>query len=398
MATMNDYCFVNYIPSQFTESQMDLHESTSRQGSRPREAKQPTSRRSVEKNERRRQQVRVAQRAYRARSEAYTRRLEQRVARLEAALERAGRAVIAFADNVIETQILISHQQLVHQLRDTVKTCLESALVGEDDCHEQTRDPKRGDVSGTSPTLRGTEQVDDDSQHAERPRAAVDQETPPLGILPCSPPLSLDTTMIEVPAFAQQLRIACLYQGFLMLNNPSVPLEALRRPFCLLLSLVPRETIASFFQMCLHARLQNQEPYRWLDIPCFALGGAGTHFPSATTTPVSDEMQSRQQRGGSPASPHQEPPSAIDAAPSAFSPESRKDLDGEWFDLLDLVGYLGEQDVVLSMERPTLGTAHRVINVVNFTAALIEKGICLGHSPGFKRSDVEMAIESSAWK
>lgn len=317
--------------------------------------------------QRRRKQVCKAQRAYRARNEAHTKALQERVARLEAALERTGRVVIEFTDILIEARVLSSHQQLAHHLRDTVKTCLDSALL-RDDGREEIEYSK-GAVPLRTPSSLIAERTNIGSEDARRCLSGTDHTG--LSVLlrspqrsPASPHASV--RMVEVSTFVDQLRITCLYQGFLMLNNPSVPLEALRRPFHLLLSLVTRETITSFFHMCLYARLKNQEPQLCREIPCFKIGGAGTHFPKATGAAVSTQIESGQQ--DIPPTSQQPNLSAIDATDSMSSRESRKDLKEDWFDLLDLMGYLRAHSIVLSMEPPSGAATQRAVNVMNFTA------------------------------
>lgn len=171
------------------------------------------------------------------------------------------------------------------------------------------------------------------------------------------PPSALNgAKIIEAPDFVNNLRIACLYQGFLLLNNPSVPLEALSRPFRLLLSLVTRETITSYFHTCLYARLNNKQPDHFSCIPSFRLGGAGTHYPEVV---ASNQVGSRSE---------QYDPSMIHDTLSAFSPEAQKDLDGQWFDLFDLVGFLRAQETILSLVPPVDDTTHRTVNAVDFMA------------------------------
>ncbi|KAL4746201.1 hypothetical protein BDW72DRAFT_39073 [Aspergillus terricola var. indicus] len=272
-----------------------------------------------------------------------------------------------------------------HRLRDTVKTCLYSAIDG-NGCLEES-----ACLNQSEPSLK---EIQAQGGHEEWPRSSQHaglSVLPPASNAPFllqSVPPAAGAPMIEAPVFANQLRIACLYQGFLLLKNPSVPLEALKRPFRLLLSVVPRETIASFFHACLQARLNNKQPDRCSDIPCFTLGGAGTHYPE-----VGESNQSQTESGWE---RQQTPEVQIHNTLSAFSPEAQEDLDGDWFNLFDLVGYLRAHGVALSMAPPVLGTAYRTVNAVDFAAALAEKGICLGHSPRFKRSDVEVAISSSS--
>lgn len=298
--------------------------------------------------QRRRQQVLLAQRAYRARSEANTKALQQRVARLESALERTGQAIISFTDLLVGHQPPASYQQIAHHLRDTVKACVNSAMDGADDLEDTPEEPH---INRASTFQQHTaEQENEQSPPNER---ASFSPPPHISLLPSIPD---NGSKIEVPIFVKHLRIACLYQGFLLLKNPSVPLEALRRPFRLLLPLVTRDTITSYFHTCLNARMNDREPEPCSSIPYFGLGGAGTHYPNGTVQTYL-EWES-----GSHDIPQNDGPL------SAFSPEAQKDLDGEWFDTLDLLGFLRAHGTSLSTTRPIDHTAHRMVNAVDFTA------------------------------
>ncbi|CAI7607203.1 unnamed protein product [Penicillium pancosmium] len=102
--------------------------------------------------------------------------------------------------------------------------------------------------------------------------------------------------------------------------------------------------------------LNGAKPDHSSYIPSFRLGGAGTHYPEVVT---SNQMGSRSE---------QHDPSMIHDTLSAFSPEAQKDLDGQWFDLFDLVGFLRAQGTTLSMVPPVGDTTHRTVNAVDFTA------------------------------
>ena len=307
--------------------------------------------------QRRRQQVLLAQRAYRARSEANTKALQQRVARLESALERTGQSIISFTDILVGPHPPASYQQIAHHLRDTVKTCFNSAMDGVEgleDVHSSLEVPNVSHISHAEfhqhTAERQTEVLDTpEDDHASPGFSPL----PHISLLPSMPG---NGSKIEIPMFVKHLRIACLYQGFLLLNNPSVPLEALRRPFRLLLPLVTRETITSYFHTRLNARMNNREPEPCSSIPYFGLGGAGTHYPNGTVQNYF-EWESRS---------HDIP--RVDGALSAFSPEVQRDLDGEWFDTFDLLGFLRAHGTGLSTTRPVDYTAHRMVNAVDFTA------------------------------
>lgn len=350
----------------------------------------------------RRRQLLLAQRAYRARNGAHIKALEKRVAGLESALERTGKAIISFTDTLVEPQALASHQKIAYHLRDTVKTCINIA----NDCLEDAADS----ISPETSLIGYTSIVPQVCARSEQEEWPLSEGHAGISMLSRNHllPYALNSAKaMEVPVFVDHLRIACLYQGFLLLDNPSVPLEALGRPFRLLLSLVTRETITAYFHTCLYARLNQKQPHHSSRLPSFRPGGAGTHYPEAA---ASNQAELRSEQHYS---------SLIQDALSAFSPEVQKDLDGQWFDLIDLMGFLRAQGTTISMDPPVDDTTQRTVNAVVFTAgeayisflsdmgalresddllALIGKGICLGDTPGFKRSDVEIAIDSSLWK
>ncbi|GAM33792.1 AT DNA binding protein [Talaromyces pinophilus] len=319
---------------------------------------------SPEKKERRRKQVRLAQRAYRARNDANVTALEQRISHLESALERMSKAIVDFNDILIEERVLTSYPHVTDHLRATLKTCLDSAYGHE---HEQdfgNSQPKKTSLGVQTPVrkrilLKDSPETSHLSLNWTWRNAYLQSQ-----ILP----FELDeTSVIEVPNFVEHLRITCLYQGFLMLNNPYIPLDALRRPFQLFLSLVRREAITSFFYTRLLARLNHKQPEMCKEIPSFKLGGAGTHYPEALVAAQNQaEMRGLVQQNF---------PVIHDALP-AFSPESQDELDGEWFDLWDLAGYLRSKRITPSLSPPTAETTYRMVNAVDFTAGEVRNS-CL---------------------
>lgn len=331
----------------------------------------------------------MAQRAYRARNQANMTALTRRVAQLETALERMSQAVVSFSDDLVQSDALVVYPNIADRLRDTVETCLSVAKYGEEGNHsEQRRESAR--YSMEAPT----------SIHPSLPNNTEDflATYRPSKIFPSGPDVG---SSIDVPAFIEHLRLSCLHRGLLLLKNPSVSIDSLKRPFRLLLPLVPRETITAFFHARLHARLNRTQPEQFSEIPFFHLGGAGTHFLGAGQDP--DWTQTRQHEMRSTPS-------------SELFTEIPADLDGEWFDVHDLKRYLQEKEVCLT--RSPAGTEirplpRRAINAFDFTAgetglqpllptkecsltslALMDRCICLGHSPGFRRRDVEGVINS----
>ncbi|KAJ0418537.1 hypothetical protein BJY00DRAFT_177970 [Aspergillus carlsbadensis] len=349
--------------------------SSSRSGrarrTRPRPTGSDPASEDKDSREKRRMQVRMAQRAYRARNQAQTATLQRRISQLESALEQMGSAVVSFSDALVQSGVLTSFPNLADPLRGMVATCLSLAEANEQAGDESSH----GSPNETRPSL-GIE-------YSLSPNRDVFRDAYSSTMLSGLSPDTKDTP-IDVPDFIEQLRIACLYRGFVMLNNPRIPLELLWRPFRLLLTLVPRDTITSFFHARLEARLNKRQPEAFTEIPFFQLGGAGTHYPELYL-PAEHSRAWETSTASSPL--------------SAFSPEVQGELQGEWFDMHDLAGYLREKEVYLvSPMQEEIPPARRTVKVVDFTSALVEKSICLGHSPGFRRSDVERAIALSLWQ
>lgn len=283
----------------------------------------------------------MAQRAYRARNQANMTALTRRVAQLETALERISQAVVSFSDDLVQSDALVVYPNLADRLRDTVETCLSVAKYGEEGNHpEQSRESSRYSTE-VSPSIHPSLSNSTEDFLATYRSSKI------------FPSGSDGASSIEVPEFIEHLRLSCLYRGLLLLNNPSVSIDSLKRPFRLLLPLVPRETITAFFHARLHARLNRTQPEQFAEIPFFHLGGAGTHYLDPFPTGKSRE--------------HAMESSSL-SEPSA---EILDELDGEWFDVHDLKRYLQKKEVYLTIS--PAGTEirplpRRTINAFDLTA------------------------------
>lgn len=266
-----------------------------------------------------------------------------------------GKAVVEFTDILAEEQILTSHPQVADRLRETLKTCLDSAKYG-NKLDEDFRNSQLNDISiGIKRPVNKQYSPKMDTRKSPLPiNSTWRRDDSHDRFLPFE--LGSAASVIEPLIFVDHLRITCLYQGFLMLNNPSIPLDALRRPFRLFLSLVKREIIASFFYTCLHDRLNNKQPERFNEIPFFELGGTGTHYRGALVS-IQNKAWLEEQHFPE-----------VHSALSAFPLEDQEELDGEWFDLWDLAGYLRTERINLSIAPPIEEITHRTVNVVDFTA------------------------------
>lgn len=281
--------------------------------------------------------------------------LKERIAQLTFALERQSKAIMLLNDFLIADSVVISRPHVADRLQETMEICLDPTIYGD----EPDEDLVHFKLKDTFPSVQKS------IKQPISPRDEFRHSHPHIGLTLSRPgpriqlsPLELEGAIVGSSVFVQYLRISCLYQGFLLLKNPSVPLNALRRPFRLLLSLVQRETITSFFYNSLYARLNNTQPEEWNEIPFFSIGGAGTHYSEAQSS--ANNTEAREPRG-------QYVPVEHDAL-SAFSPGTQEELDGDWFDISDLAGYLHSEGISLSTVPPTKNTAERRVNALNFTA------------------------------
>ncbi|KAE8150357.1 hypothetical protein BDV25DRAFT_139923 [Aspergillus avenaceus] len=344
--------------------------------------------------ERRRMQIRLAQRAYRSRKEANITSLKGRISQLESTLEKMSSAVVSFSDDLVLSGALTSHPDIASRLRDTVQTCLTLAKEANKDSDHDLPDISSHSEESISSPPPGPENKSE-GRSISAPTTTLghqfDSGEPVESVQSISPPLSapLEVSVMEIPTFIERLHMACVYQGYLVLTSPSVPMSRIERPFRFLLTLMDRVRLTAAFEALLHAKLtQKRLEACYAGVPFFKLGGAGTHYPRSTDMIQEDEnpLQRYQQW------------TTIHDPLSRFSPDIRREMGGDWFDMQDLAGYLKEKNVVLLSSPPKPDQSSRLtVNATRLIQALIGRGICLGRSPGFSRYDVDKALRSSSW-
>ncbi|KAL4736626.1 hypothetical protein BDV11DRAFT_10935 [Aspergillus similis] len=309
--------------------------------------------------ERRRTQVRMAQRAYRSRKEASVSSLKERIGQLEAAMKQISTAVISFGDDLVRSGALDTHPELLKPLGNTVQACLALPAI------------PHGENVANSPF---------DAGHKR-------------GMLPSSSSPSSDDTAggamtMSIPEFIDRLHVTCSYQAYLVTANPSIPQRRIERPFRILLSLMPRAFVAEYFKDWLLARAGHKSMDQWDHIPFFRIGGAGTHYPVPN-----GNMH------------HPFPPprnsAIVQEDVSAFTSDMGDDAEDIWFDLGDLQGYLTERGAVFPASSLSagicplgLGLEQGVTGVARLMQSLVRIAICLGRSPGFRRRDVERVVDA----
>ncbi|KAL2870543.1 bZIP transcription factor [Aspergillus lucknowensis] len=344
-------------PNQTKQRPTKRNDDSVRKRGRPRKVPEEGG---VNPEERRRMQVRMAQRAYRSRKEANVSSLKNRINQLETAMKQMSTAVISFGDELVRSGALDSYPGLLKPLGNTVQACLALPNLPHDNGDYQLELPE-GPSGGRkkkqmlslypSPSTSGSEGGD----------------------------------IMDLAEFMDRLHVSCSYQAYLVCANPAFPIRRLERPFRMLFSFMPRSLVAEYFKDWLLARAGHKTLADWDHIPFFQIGGAGTHYPSngANFFPF----------------PFPQRPSMVVSDLSQFPYDVRQELDDVWFDLGDLEGYLREKAVVFPASIPglaTLGLGEKATNtssVSRLIQTLVMGAVCLGRSPGFRRCDVERAVE-----
>ncbi|PYH89617.1 hypothetical protein BO71DRAFT_336231 [Aspergillus ellipticus CBS 707.79] len=335
--------------------------------------------------ERRRAQIRLAQRAYRDRKEAALSKHEARIAELETAMKKMNATVFAFGDHLARSGVMTSHPNLRTYLHDTLQTCkslIDKVCVSDDEDNNTTT------TTTTKPSQLPT------PPHAHRapsPRTYLTlSNRPATPLSPDSPMLfnNASMTIVDITSFMTQLRIACVAHAYHLLRNPSVKPADLHTKFRFLLSIISREELTAYFETMINS---GTDPFRieYDGIPFFRVGGAGTHYLPYPSPPEPSELYNYQNE--------------IRNDPLAVFPVDVQDqFEGRWFDLNDLEGFLQEQGVSLLAHPPALsdGGFFKLgsIDPSALIRILVNMCICLGRSPGWKRADVEQAVKLALWQ
>ncbi|KAJ6788409.1 hypothetical protein PWT90_04690 [Aphanocladium album] len=347
--------------------------------------------------ERRRKQIREAQRAYRQRKISQTAYLEERVKQLEGAIENMSSVVLSFSEELIGSNILSCQSDLTNRLRDALATCLSlvretgsTALEEEESSDEGEPNPARSlAVVRSSPSIPPT----------------VPNKPPGIKNIFGNKPYPDMNTSMTVAAFMDMVTTSAVYYGYLALADPTLSTTRLYRHFGLPLQLMDRDKLLSYFSALFQTRLSREQASGGFPnkpgMPFFSIGGAGTHYSpvlaggaastSSPTAPLSlpwantaDQCSTWSVRNNS----------WTVRMDTSNVPENIQDrFEGDWFDMQDLELYLIERGVSLRM-KPNK-ESHGDINVPLFLRGLMLNTTCLGQSPGFRRRDVEIALQAA---
>jgi hypothetical protein len=352
--------------------------------------------------DRRRTQIRLAQRAYRHRKETTISALKKRVSELERTIEKMNKSFLQFHDNAIDSGLVLSKPSLAQQLKATTEQFVSLAKIASiDSDHEEEaaniaelENSNRADSSnnleyqnfgqsqdaagdqytlGYEMDFGGNEGSDGDVE--ELPQY-MPTDTSTSGTLvetndslkewsflnnyqqlnaevhiptfdfesllpPIQKPLKASvpyTYSFQETTFARRLHRLCLERAFRVLTNPDVNQEYIKRAFRFSFSFSNRRRMLARFQELLK-RKAGESLENW-NVPFFHVGGAGTHFPRL------DEQ-------GRPVYPPNifSPAKAFGplALPTAETPRDEATIEqlldsigfgGVWFDSHDVEGYL----------------------------------------------------------
>lgn len=284
-------------------------------------------------------QTRLAQRAYRSRQQASMESLRNRVSFLETSIEKMSSAMLSFSEQLVQSGVLWSQPALTTNLRDTMKIFLSLASGASID--EGTRTPIDSNQAGDWPPSPPQPTAERLSLDGPLHLPLVDSGVyhPKSAALPATVE-SPGTSTIGVTEFIERLLLEALYQGYLALSSPSFGMDQLQRPFGLIFAMMNRDRLTSYFRAELYAQVNRKPLDGWEEVPFFRLGRAGTHYPDRSAGPFVPRFQ----RWGT-----------VEDPLSLVTADLRKQLEGDWFDLQDLEGYLRAKNalLVVSTGEPT---------------------------------------------
>ena len=201
LMTLGEAADANPAPRkrQKRSSKSEEDDSSKKQRGRPR-----LDTRDETAADRRRTQIRLAQRAYRSRKETTISGLKKRVNELERTIDRMSGSFIQFHDNVIESGLLLSKPALAQQLKETTEDFIFLAkTTAMDSEHEEEENPTVAEAENSeSASFSPDQQSSGTFDHqAQRPSIDLLYRNPPLGYEMTFAESSHDSEVEELPPF-----------------------------------------------------------------------------------------------------------------------------------------------------------------------------------------------------
>ncbi|CRG91513.1 hypothetical protein PISL3812_08562 [Talaromyces islandicus] len=318
--------------------------------------------------ERRRTQIRLAQRAYRSRKEATISSLNDRVSEIDSAVEAMARSFASFHDKLINSELLESHPDLLRSLRSVAGKTASLAQLSKREAifsGKMSREEAAGDSAmsmgedqlvsgfGEHNTINQNSVISEDgvieylasyAANDASPRSKPSNKVkgshiPPKGnIYPAQtfniyPQLS-STPQFSANSFAHRLQLICCERAYQLLLDPFADPETLFRAFRFSFGSTSRERLLARFYRVLNRENSRSE---------FRDSQSWTHYPHRT--PSGDLV------------PPQIPKSAgswpLQLAETLYSQRSVDGnlvypaFDGEWLDANDVEDFLHEQGIAV---------------------------------------------------
>ncbi|GLA61828.1 phosphoserine transaminase [Aspergillus tubingensis] len=302
---------------------------------RPRKVAQDTA--DEDPEERRRRQIRLAQRAYRSRKEANLSSLKGRISELEGIVEKMSTSVLSLSDELVRSGALASHAGLTEHLRDTVQTCLTLAREASNDSPQEVTTISPPQTDDGLPDFLPHEQHSQTAQIVELDESVSSILEPNLHLELRESPI---TWSKKIPRFFE--------------SSETAEMD---------LTVMDRKRIASYFQAALNEKESRKYFAEWDEVPFFSLGGAGTHYSRSSL---------RSKAADRPFRPGVRWVSVRSV--SHFPQHIQTKLQGDWFDMGDLEGYLREHDVHL-LTYPPMDPARHCLKGTAINAARFIQGM-----------------------
>ncbi|THC91176.1 hypothetical protein EYZ11_009365 [Aspergillus tanneri] len=344
--------------------------------------------------DRRRNQVRKAQRNYRIRKaeEAIIRR--NYVADLESQIDRMRQSFLELSSHIRKATVLPGVPDLERQLQNITHNFLPASQDSDAPSRSPPDDSDRNrDRSRDGPISPRLDDYTSCATTSLVPATESIQMSTPIRASAVGFPLSLFGIQAPLPRnFAQRLYSSCIKRAYHLLTSPYAERTEVARVFQYSFQFSDANTMILTFDTLLRTNgdYQTARVYR--------LGGAGTHY---TKTPPEWSI--------------------VKYTPLSEQTPFEND-DDIWFDSRDIEGWLeenglaigGTQSFMYLSELPsfrlcqhmTLCNGHEpgespelsdqrvamVLDVDKFLEGLLSRGVCLGNAPGFRRCDVEAAF------
>ncbi|KAI9044683.1 bZIP transcription factor [Aspergillus affinis] len=352
--------------------------------------------------ERRREQLRIAQQAYRRRKENTIGNLQDRVHELEGGIEQLSQSFLTFSNLLLETGLLGKHSHAMSALRNITQQHLSLAETGCASPHEGAlvkalsatsstafdKDERCGDsrarvvsneraLAGNSPTpMEWAEPpplYTQSSFNQGQPMPPISAAIAPLANKSLTPKLSLpghspaivlaSSIQEEKWNFAQYLVKACCHNGYQLLVNTPTDFVKIQEVFGPFMPPTERNYLISCFNAGMHDKTGGL-----IDLMATVLAPLGSKGDYYAPKELATQ---------------------IEGMKSTVTPEA-----GEWLDASDVQKYLSEREFYTQENRRPLYNSGLIssLHLAAIVQYLATECICFGHGPVFRRQTVEAAL------